>query len=96
MVYDSDSVVKAGFIRKVYGILSIALLFTALGAAFFMLHTSTREFVLNNTGLLYAALFLPIGFIIALRERKRTASTQRPSTRPLNPWRQTATRTSTR
>ena len=57
---------QAGFIRKVYSILSMQLLVTVAGAAFFMLHTPTREFVLSTPSMFYAAMFLPIGFIFAL------------------------------
>jgi protein lifeguard len=57
---------QAGFIRKVYAILSMQLMMTVCGAAFFMLHTSTREFVLHTPSMFYAAMFLPLGLIFAL------------------------------
>ena len=57
---------QAGFIRKVYTILSMQLVMTVVGAAFFMLHTSTREFVLSTPSMFYMAMFLPIAFIFAL------------------------------
>ena len=47
-VYQGSAMVKAGFIRKVYGILSIQLLFTACSSAFFMFHEPTRMVVLAN------------------------------------------------
>lgn len=65
-VYQGSAMVKAGFIRKVYGILAIQLLFTALSSAFFMLHTPTRAWVLSSPGMLMTASFLPFGFLLAL------------------------------
>ena len=57
---------QAGFIRKVYAILSIQLVVTVIGAATCMLHEGTRNFVLSTPSMFYAAMFLPIGFIFAL------------------------------
>jgi FtsH-binding integral membrane protein len=65
-VQSFDAVVRAGFIRKVYAILSIQLLVTVGGAALFMFHESTRTFVLSTPSMFYTAMFLPIGFIFAL------------------------------
>jgi len=61
-----DAVVKAGFIRKVYGILSIQLLVTVAGACLFMLHDATRNFVLSTPSMFYIAMFSPIVFLFAL------------------------------
>jgi len=66
MAANCDGLVQAGFIRKVYAILSMQLMMTVCGAAFFMLHTSTREFVLHTPSMFYAAMFLPLGLIFAL------------------------------
>lgn len=65
-VNNCDAMIKAGFIRKVYSILSMQLLMTVAGAAFFMLHDGARNFVLSTPSMFYAAMFLPIGFIFAL------------------------------
>jgi len=61
-----EASVKAGFIKKVYAILSIQLLATVATGAFFMFHEETRNFVLSTPSLLYMALFLPFGFLIGL------------------------------
>jgi FtsH-binding integral membrane protein len=65
-VYQGSAMVKAGFIRKVYAILTIQLLLTAMGSAFFMFHTPTRQYVLSNPGMLMTASFAPFGFLLAL------------------------------
>jgi len=65
-VSDVDGIIRAGFIRKVYAILSIQLLVTVAGAALFMFHQSTREFVLHTPSMFYAAMFLPLGLLFAL------------------------------
>merc|ERR1712070_583375 len=61
-----DGLVRAGFIRKVYAILSIQLLVTVGGAALFMFHDATRKFVLHTPSMFYTAMFLPLGLIFAL------------------------------
>lgn len=66
MVNDCNAMVKAGFIRKVYSILSIQLLLTVVGSAFFMLHTGARQFVLQTPSMFYVAMFCPIALIFAL------------------------------
>ena len=63
---DCPPEVRAGFIRKVYGILSIQLLFTALASAWCSLHQPTRMFVIGHPPLMYLGLFASIGFIFAL------------------------------
>jgi len=65
-VYQGSALVKAGFIRKVYGILSIQLLFTIMASAFCMFHTPTRMWVLASPGMLMTSSFLPFGFLLAL------------------------------
>jgi len=65
-VYQGSQLVKAGFIRKVYGILSIQLLFTVASAAFFMFHEPTRLWVIGSPGTLMTASLLPFGFLGAL------------------------------
>ena len=65
-VFQGSAEVKAGFIRKVYGLLSIQLLFTTVFGAFFMFHEPTRHFVLANQGMLFGASIAPFGFLGAL------------------------------
>merc|ERR1719450_625984 len=65
-VYDCNPAIRAGFIRKVYGILSMQLLATVGGAALFMFHQPTREFVLHTPAMFTVALLLPLGFLFSL------------------------------
>jgi len=65
-VFQGSADIKAGFIRKVYGILSIQLLFTVASAAFFMFHQPMRMYVLANPGMLMGASLAPFGFLLAL------------------------------
>jgi FtsH-binding integral membrane protein len=65
-VYSHSAAIKAGFLRKVYGILSIQLLFTCCSSAFFMFHEPTRNYVLANPSMLMAASIAPFGFLLAL------------------------------
>lgn len=58
--------IRADFLRKVYTILSLQLLVTAGGAAFFMFHEGARTFVLNTQAMFLAALFAPIVLLLAL------------------------------
>lgn len=69
-VYQGSADVKAGFIRKVYGILSVQLLFTVASSAFFMFHEPTRLFVLANPGMMLGASLAPFGFLLALHCHK--------------------------
>ena len=55
-VYQGSAEVKAGFIRKVYGILSIQLLFTVASSALFMFHEPTRMFLQHDQS--HAALIV--------------------------------------
>ena len=65
-VFSGSAEIKAGFIRKVYGILSIQLLFTVASSSFFMFHEPTREFVLTTPSMLTVAAFAPFGFLLGL------------------------------
>jgi len=67
--------VKGGFIRKVYSILTIQLLVTAASSALFMFHTGVQQWVMTNPSMLYTALFLPFGFIMALHCYKNSHPT---------------------
>lgn len=62
----ASDMVKSGFIKRVYGILSVQLLLTVASSAFFMFHEPTRAFVLANHGMLITAAFLPFGFLLGL------------------------------
>merc|ERR1711935_1329274 len=65
-VANCSAEVKAGFIRKVYSILSMQLMLTVVGAATFMFVESARTFALSSPGVMYTALFLPFIVLFAL------------------------------
>merc|ERR1712110_948995 len=58
--------VRVGFIRKVYGILSIQMVLSVAVAVLFMFEPSTHKFVLSSPGLYQLAMFAPLGFLVAL------------------------------
>ena len=65
-VFEASAQIRAGFIRKVYGILAVQLLFTVASAALFMFHTATREWVLRDQTAYSFATIMPIPFLIGL------------------------------
>ena len=67
-VYQGSDLIKAGFVRKVYGILAVQLLFTVASSAFMMLglDTSTRHSLIRNQGMMLFASLMPFGFLGAL------------------------------
>merc|ERR1712166_638525 len=65
-VANCSAEVRAGFIRKVYGILSMQLILTVVGAATFMFVESARSFALSSTGVFYTALFLSFPVLFGL------------------------------
>eukprot|EP00164_Ancoracysta_twista_P000636 GFYU01000845.1.p1 GENE.GFYU01000845.1~~GFYU01000845.1.p1 ORF type:complete len:291 (-),score=69.94 GFYU01000845.1:204-1076(-) len=69
-VIDTAIYIRMGFVRKVYGILSAQLLFTALVVSIMMFTTSIREAVLRHPGFLWVAFFLSIGLLFALWWKK--------------------------
>lgn len=52
----SDKSIRQGFIRKVYGILMVQLLFTFGLISFFVFHEPTRSFAQKNRWLTYVAM----------------------------------------
>ena len=55
-----NTAIRLGFIRKVYGILSIQLFITTLFCLLSMISQSVKEFMIFNRGLAYIMLFLLI------------------------------------
>lgn len=63
--------IRLGFIRKVYGILSIQLLASTLMCALFMFNESLQSFVINSKGVQMSAMilsFVTLFALIALRD----------------------------
>eukprot|EP00745_Piridium_sociabile_P001262 TRINITY_DN10771_c0_g1_i1.p1 TRINITY_DN10771_c0_g1~~TRINITY_DN10771_c0_g1_i1.p1 ORF type:complete len:240 (+),score=66.08 TRINITY_DN10771_c0_g1_i1:203-922(+) len=65
--------VRLGFLRKVYGILSVQLLATTLVSALFMMSESVQEFVQHNNWMMMVALVGTFASLFALMwKRKET------------------------
>eukprot|EP01138_Halocafeteria_seosinensis_P004756 gb/GECG01004863.1/.p1 GENE.gb/GECG01004863.1/~~gb/GECG01004863.1/.p1 ORF type:complete len:311 (+),score=12.27 gb/GECG01004863.1/:1-933(+) len=62
----ADKAVRMGFIRKVYAILIVQLLFTFGITAIFTFVESVKDFVQSSPGLFWLAWILSIGFLITL------------------------------
>lgn len=63
---EMDQVVRNGFIRKVYSILSIQLIATVLGALPFHMSEGVRTFAMTHVGMLYVILALNVGLLLVL------------------------------
>ncbi len=57
---DINLSIRLGFIRKVYGILSIQLLITTILCLIAMISKSYQSFLINNISLAYLMIFLTI------------------------------------
>ncbi len=66
VVAHGSAAIKAAVIRQVYTILSMQLLLTVAGCAFFMFYQPARAFALSSTAVFYVALFVPLGILLAL------------------------------
>jgi len=69
-VYDCDSAIKKGFLRKVYGLLTCQLLVTVGMASLCMFQPSVQAAVTSTRVPFYIALFSTLGFIFALHHYK--------------------------
>lgn len=58
--------IRLGFIRKVYGILTVQLLFTSLFTLWCMMSDSLKIFMLQNRYLYYLVIFLELFIIIVM------------------------------
>ena len=65
-MYDCEPYVRAGFLRKVYGVLTLQLLTTVGGVALFTLQPQVREWALHATGAFHVALVALLAVLIAL------------------------------
>jgi len=63
---DINESIRLGFIRKVYGILSIQLLITTLFCLIAMISKNVQSFMINNISLAYLMIFLTIILPIAI------------------------------
>ncbi|KNC76936.1 hypothetical protein SARC_10587 [Sphaeroforma arctica JP610] len=61
-----DEAVRKGFVKKVYSLLSIMLLFTSGVIAFFVYTPGVRDWVLKNSWINLVAMVLAIGILLGL------------------------------
>eukprot|EP00903_Cladosiphon_okamuranus_P011031 g10418.t1 len=63
---DLEKQLRLGFIRKVYGILSVQLLLTSAVAAVCVLNDSVRTGILNNLWTTWVGFFFSVGLLLCL------------------------------
>lgn len=63
---DASTDVRNGFIKKVFGILSMQLLVTSLIASIFFASSALNQFICQHPWTLYLAIILSFGLLIAL------------------------------
>eukprot|EP01138_Halocafeteria_seosinensis_P004267 gb/GECG01004363.1/.p1 GENE.gb/GECG01004363.1/~~gb/GECG01004363.1/.p1 ORF type:complete len:282 (+),score=28.03 gb/GECG01004363.1/:1-846(+) len=66
LLEEADKMVRMGFIRKVYGILTLQLTVTFGLTAIFTFNDAVKDYVQGNVAMFYSAWILSIGFLIAL------------------------------
>ena len=69
-VSDMAVAIRMGFLRKVYCILTAQLGLTTLVSAVFMSSTAVKSFVQQTPPLMYLALFLSFGLLVALMAKR--------------------------
>lgn len=74
-VATSHIYVRMGFLRKVYGILSVQLAVTAVIAGLIKMSTTLTTFVQTNQWMLMASFFVCLGLLIALNFKARETPT---------------------
>jgi FtsH-binding integral membrane protein len=65
-IIDADHSIRRGFIRKVYGVLTLQMMLTIGMAAVFMLVPSINQFVISTPSLFYVAMALSLGVMFPL------------------------------
>jgi len=71
-VADAEATIRNGFIRKVYGILSVQMVVTVMVACLFMFEPSCHSFVLSSPGFFTAALWSPLAILLVLACNSKT------------------------
>lgn len=70
-VHNADINIRMGFLRKVYGLLTVQLLLTVAVAATFMAFEPVRLFVQENPWTLLMSFFMTIAILVALHIKRR-------------------------
>ncbi|XP_065886450.1 protein lifeguard 4-like [Dysidea avara] len=65
-VYQAEVAIRLGFLRKVYGILSVQLIFTVITCASFMVIEPLKDFVQANNVLIFVASIATFGVLFGL------------------------------
>ncbi|XP_059488771.1 protein lifeguard 4-like [Neocloeon triangulifer] len=65
--------IRMAFLRKVYGLVSLQLLFSTIMGAVCLLQPTIREFVHSNHWLVILAMFLSMGILVALHIKRQEA-----------------------
>ncbi|XP_023338547.1 protein lifeguard 4 [Eurytemora carolleeae] len=74
-VAGASKLIRLGFMRKVYGLLSIQLSITTLIGAALILTPGVKEMVQANSWMLFPAFFLSFGLLIALQVKRKVHPT---------------------
>jgi len=74
-VASSSMYIRMGFLRKVYGIVSVQLIFTTIVAAFFMLCEPVAEYMKTSQWPLMVSMFGSFGVLFALMVKSREVPT---------------------
>eukprot|EP00271_Cylindrocystis_brebissonii_P021101 TRINITY_DN7374_c0_g1_i1.p1 TRINITY_DN7374_c0_g1~~TRINITY_DN7374_c0_g1_i1.p1 ORF type:complete len:252 (-),score=33.91 TRINITY_DN7374_c0_g1_i1:1004-1759(-) len=69
---EGENYMRWGFIRKVYGILSVQVLLTVVVASFVVFTDSFKGFITSNPAWLIALAILPLGLVCALHAFHRS------------------------
>ncbi|EZA59874.1 hypothetical protein DMN91_001335 [Ooceraea biroi] len=70
-VHNADINIRMGFLRKVYGLLSIQLLMTVVVGAVFMMSSTVKLYVQNNPWTIGLAFFMTMGILVGLLIKRR-------------------------
>ncbi|XP_011882383.1 PREDICTED: protein lifeguard 4-like [Vollenhovia emeryi] len=70
-VHNADIKIRMGFLRKVYGILSVQILMTVALASVFVISSTVKLYVQNNVWTMGLAFFLTMGILIALMIKRK-------------------------
>ncbi|XP_012523291.2 protein lifeguard 4 [Monomorium pharaonis] len=70
-VHNADIKIRMGFLRKVYGLLSIQILMTVALGSVFVVSSSVKLYVQDNVWTMGLAFFLTMGILIALMIKRR-------------------------
>ncbi|EFN69611.1 Transmembrane BAX inhibitor motif-containing protein 4 [Camponotus floridanus] len=70
-VHNADINIRMGFLRKVYGLLSIQLLMTVVVASVFVMSSTVKLYVQDNPWTIGLAFFLTMGILIGLLIKRK-------------------------